>query len=158
MTPHPARGGALRHGAWLDYLQAVARGGDLSDPIVDRTELRLVDVTRGSVAATVRCGPDWRNFGGVAHGGFAATVCDSVAGFAALTMVGSDELVPTVTANLEYLRLVPLDVTLDATADVIKHGRRLTTVDASLSHDGVLLARGTFLFTPIDGARPDATG
>ena len=81
--------------------------------------------------------------GGV-HGGFAATVLDSVTGCAVHTMLEAGVGYGTVDLNVKMLRAVPVDRDLTAEARVIHMSRSLGVSEGSIRDDaGVLFAHAT---------------
>lgn len=68
---------------------------------------------------------------GLVHGGVIATVADIVAGFAAYTLVGSNEGVVTGELKISYLRAAKGD-TLHAKGWVIKQGRKINFCEAEV--------------------------
>ena len=81
--------------------------------------------------------------GGV-HGGFAATVLDSVTGCAVQTMLGPGESYGTVDLNVKMVRPLPRHETLIAMANLVNISRSLGIAEASLrDQDGKLYAHAT---------------
>jgi len=81
--------------------------------------------------------------GGV-HGGFAATVLDSVTGCAVHTMLDAGVGFGTVDLNVKMLKAIPLDRELTAEGRVIHLSRSLGVSEGSIRDaEGVLFAHAT---------------
>lgn len=81
---------------------------------------------------------------GSVHGGFAATVLDSVTACAIQTELGAGEACTTIDLNVKMLRPVPRDTALLAEARVISITRSIAVSEASLKDDdGKLYAHAT---------------
>jgi uncharacterized protein (TIGR00369 family) len=81
---------------------------------------------------------------GIAHGGVPFSLADTVGGVAATTL--SSGPAPTINMRMDYLRPTVGD-TLRASAEVVRNGTAISTVDVELSTDDgsrVAVARGTF--------------
>ncbi len=105
---------------------------------------------------------DWRPekhheaFEGAVNGGICSTLLDChsnwTAAYHLMQQSGTDELPPTVTADLhvKLKRPTPSDTTLHLRARVVESSANRVVVDASISADGVETAtsRGTFVSVP----------
>ena len=81
--------------------------------------------------------------GGV-HGGFAATVLDSVTGCATHTVLGAGESYGTTDLNIKMCRPVPFNTPLKAEGKVINRGRNLVISEGRIVDDeGKLYAHAT---------------
>ena len=81
--------------------------------------------------------------GGV-HGGFAATVLDSVTGCAVHSLLESGVAYSTVDLNVKMVRPVPLDRELTAIGKIIHMSGRLAISEGRLQDgDGKILAHAT---------------
>lgn len=95
---------------------------------------RLTAVARGAV--TITCDFDERltQQHGFLHAGVIATLADTAGGFAALSLVHPDEDVLTADFTINLLRPAT-GTTYVATAQVVKHGRKLTICRADVHAD-----------------------
>jgi uncharacterized protein (TIGR00369 family) len=112
--------------------------------MADTIPMRAVEAGPGYVKFTVRAdGRHLNPLGGV-HGGFAATVLDSVTGCALHTLLDTGVGYGTVDLNVKMLRAVPRDRELVAEGKVIHVSKSLGVAEGSLRDaDGTLLAHAT---------------
>jgi len=128
----------------LDLLQAMSEG-KLSHPsIADTFPMRLSEITKGTIKFIVKADNRHLNPLGGVHGGFAATVLDSVTGCAIHTMLDAGIGYSTVDLNIKMLRPIPLDVDLYAEGRVIHISKSLGVSEGSIKDsNGKLYAHGT---------------
>jgi len=128
----------------LELVQAMTDGKLPHPTMADTIPMRIGDVGRGHV--TFRARADGRHLnplGGV-HGGFAATVLDSVTGCAVHTMLDAGVAYGTIDLNVKMLKAIPLDQDLIAEGRVIHLSKSLGVAEASLRDaEGTLLAHAT---------------
>lgn len=109
----------------LEMMQAVARG-DLPHPNMASTiPMKFISVEKG--VAIFEATADDRHInplGGV-HGGFAATVMDSVTGCAVHSMLDAGVGYGTIDLNVKMLKAVPKDTPLKAEGRVISMSNSL---------------------------------
>jgi uncharacterized protein (TIGR00369 family) len=130
--------------AGIDLLQAMAEGRRPHPSICETIPMRIVEVGRGYTKFRVRAdGRHLNPLGGV-HGGFVATVLDSVTGCAVHTTLEAGVGYGTVDLNVKLLRPVPLDQDLIAEGRVIHVARSLGVAEGSLRDaEGLLYAHAT---------------
>ncbi|MCG9756228.1 PaaI family thioesterase [Shewanella insulae] len=128
----------------LEHLGAII-SGDIPEPSIFETMgMFNLEATQGAVSlgccATLRhCNP----MGGV-HGGFAATVLDSVTGCAVHTMLEAGVSYGTVDLAIKMMRPIPLNETLVAQAKVTHVSLSLGVAEGTIRDaKGTLLASGT---------------
>jgi len=128
----------------LELIQAAADGKLPMATMAETVPMRIVEVSRGRVRFSVRAdGRHLNPLGGV-HGGFAATVLDSVTGCAVHTTLEAGVGYGTVDLNVKMLGAVPLDIELVAEGSVIHMSRSLGVAEGSLRDAaGTLLAHAT---------------
>jgi uncharacterized protein (TIGR00369 family) len=128
----------------LEFVQAMVDGKFPHPSMADTIPMRAVDAGRGYVKFLVRA--DSRNLnplGGV-HGGFAATVLDSVTGCAVHTLLEAGSGYSTVDLNVKMLRAIPRDQELTAEGRVLHMSRSLGVSEGPLRDGaGTLLAHAT---------------
>ena len=128
----------------LELIQAMTDGKLPHPTMADTIPMRISDVGRGHV--TFRARADGRHLnplGGV-HGGFAATVLDSVTGCALHTMLDAGVAYGTIDLNVKMLKAIPLDRELTAEGRVIHLSRSLGVSEGSIRDaEGVLFAHAT---------------
>ena len=109
----------LKDMSGLEQLNAIVTGA-LPPPSMGATMgLRLVRVAAGRAEFHATADPRHLNPMGGVHGGFAATVLDSVTGCAIHTVLKPGDRYGTVDLNVKMLKPIPVGVTLIATAELI---------------------------------------
>ncbi len=128
----------------LEHLQAII-GGDIAPPSIFDT-MGMFDLTATQGAVTLGCQATEKHcnpMGGV-HGGFAATVLDSVTGCAVHSMLEAGVSYGTVDLAVKMMRPVPINTPLIAEAKVTHVSRSLGISEGTIrTLDGKLLASGT---------------
>src|SRR5262249_28422567 len=128
----------------LEIIQAFVEGRVPGPSIMETIPMRFAEVQKGQVRFHARADHRHLNPMGGVHGGFAATVLDSVTGCAVHTMLDKGVSYGTVDLNVKMLRPVPRDVDLIAEAKVIHLSRSLGVSEGTLkTEDGKLLAHAT---------------
>ena len=116
----------------------------------------LTDIEPGRVVGRLLLEEKHQQQAGFAHGGLVATVADTVAGFAAVTLVAAGQQVVTVELKISYLH-PGVGRALRAVGTVLKPGNTLTFVEAEVwcEREGhlpdLLIAKATatmMAFTP----------
>lgn len=103
----------------LKLLKGMISGIYPPPPMASTIPMGIVMAEPGKIVFTARAGKQHLNPLGGVHGGFAATVLDSVTGCAIHTMLDSGVGYATVDLNIKMLRPVPIDTELTATGKVI---------------------------------------
>lgn len=130
----------------LDYMRAVMNKEVPPAPIAVLMNMGPVEVDEGRAVFTAIPGEEHYNPIGVVHGGFMATLLDSVAGCAVHTTLDLGEAYTTLTLEVKNVRPVTRDTgTVRAEGTVSYRGRRQATADAKLLAEdtGKLLATAT---------------
>ncbi|ENY6168576.1 PaaI family thioesterase [Vibrio fluvialis] len=128
----------------LEHLQAIITGDITPPSIFDTMGMFNLEVTHGAVvlgccATEKHCNP----MGGV-HGGFAATVLDSVTGCAVHSMLEAGVSYGTVDLAVKMMRPVPNNEKLIAEAKVTHISRSLGIAEGTIRNsEGKLLASGS---------------
>jgi len=137
----------------LDYLQAMIDGKFPAPPIASHINLELASVSPG--VATMTATPDESHYNpiGSVHGGFAATLLDSVCGCAVQSTLPAGMAYTTLDLSISYLRGMTTETGLvTAEGRVTKPGSRAAFVEADIKDAaGRLLATATstcLVFTP----------
>ena len=97
---------------------------------------RLSTVAPGSVTITCEFHERLTQQHGFVHAGVIATLADTASGFAALSLVQPDEDILTADFTIHLLRPAT-GATYVASAQVVKHGRRLTICRAEVHADAL---------------------
>jgi uncharacterized protein (TIGR00369 family) len=106
--------------------------------------MSFAEVDAGYVKMTARAGSQHLNPLGGVHGGFAATVLDSVAGCAVHSMLEAGVGYGTIDLQVKMLRPVPRDQDVVAEGRTVHLSQNIATSEGTLkSLDGKLLATAT---------------
>ena len=89
--------------------------------------LEIVELRRGEAAIAMPVRAELTRMSGIVHGGAIASLMDSAAAFAVLTLLGPGEQTVTVDLTLHFLRPVS-EGRIEARARVLRAGRRVCTV------------------------------
>lgn len=128
----------------LEFVQAMVDGKFPHPSMADTIPMRAVEAGSGYVKFTVRADSRHLNPLGGVHGGFAATVLDSVTGCAVHTLLEAGSGYGTVDLNVKMLKAIPLDQELIAEGRVLHLSRSLGVSEGSLRDGaGTLLAHAT---------------
>ena len=139
----------------LDYMQAFANGDVPKPPIGELTNLSDIRVAEGEATFCVVPAEYHNNVIGVAHGGLAATLCDSALGCSVHTTLPQGVAYTTAELKVNYLRPITTETgELCAKGKVIHSSRRVAIAEAHLTDSqGKLYAHGTTtcLLFPLPG-------
>jgi uncharacterized protein (TIGR00369 family) len=128
----------------LAIIEALVAGKLAPPSIMETMGMKLGEVRKGYVRFLASADHRHLNPMGGVHGGFAATVLDSVTGCAVHTMLDAGVGYGTVDLNIKMLRPVPRDVELVAESTVLHISRSLGVSDGTLkTPDGKLVAHAT---------------
>jgi uncharacterized protein (TIGR00369 family) len=109
----------------------------------------VLEADTGSVRLGVRWRPEFGQYAGHLHAGMIAALIDTASGFAAYTVAGN---VAASNCAVSFLR-AGVGATFQATATVVKPGRRQVFVSAELhsieDDSSTLIAVGQTLLVPI---------
>jgi uncharacterized protein (TIGR00369 family) len=129
----------------LDYLQAMVDGGLPAAPIASHINMEFVSVEPG--IAVMAATPDESHYNpiGSVHGGFFATLLDSVCGCAVQTTLPAGTAYTSLDLNVSFLRGITTETgRVIATGRVTKPGSRAAFVEADIKDgEGRLLATAT---------------
>ena len=116
-----------------------------TNPYINFLEIDFTEVEDGRVEARMPLHDEQRQYSGVIHGGVLAALADTVAGFAAYTMLPIDRDVLTADLNISFLRAA-WGKELIAKGYVVKPGRHLHFCECEIYCDGKLVSKasGTF--------------
>jgi len=128
----------------LELLQSIVDGRLPMPPMAETIPMALISVAPGTVCFSAIAGKQHLNPMNGVHGGFAATVLDSVTGCAVHSLLEPGISYATVDLNVKMIRPVPLDQKLTAIGNVINISNRLAVSEGSLQDgDGKILAHAT---------------
>lgn len=128
----------------LELVQAMVDGKVPHPSMADTIPMRAVEARSGYVKFSVRADSRHLNPLGGVHGGFAATVLDSVTGCAVHTLLEAGIGYGTIDLNVKMLKAIPRDQELIAEGRVLHVSRNLGVAEGSLRDGaGTLLAHAT---------------
>jgi uncharacterized protein (TIGR00369 family) len=139
-----AAAGATMSG--LEYMTAVSEAEVPPPPIAVLMRYRPVEIEEGRVVFEGEPGEEHYNPIGVVHGGYAATMLDSVLGCAVHTTLPAGVAYTSLGLEVKYLRPITRDTgRVLCEASVIYRGRRQATAEAvvTAADSGKVLASGT---------------
>jgi uncharacterized protein (TIGR00369 family) len=130
----------------IDYMRALAAGELPPPPIAVVMNMGPVEVEEGRVVFTGEPGEEHYNPIGMVHGGYAATILDSVLGCAVHTTLPAGVGYTSLGLEVKYLRPILRDTgQVRCEGTVVHGGRKQATAEARLTaaDSGKLLATGT---------------
>lgn len=103
-------------------------------PFAHLLRLELGEMRRGSATLHMEVRDELRQNNGVVHGGAIASLVDSAAAFAILTILEKEESSTTVDLTIHYLRPL-LQGRATAHARVVRAGRRILTITVDVLNE-----------------------
>lgn len=107
--------------------------------------IRFVEWEPGRCVAELDAGPHLHHPGGIVHGGVAYGLADSAMAHALIAMLDSGMNCSTIEMKMSYLAPVREGL-LRAEAAVVKKGRTIAFVEATVDCDGKVVAKATGTF------------
>lgn len=105
--------------------------------------IELIEAERGAASLALGARPELTRMRGIIHGGAIASLADTAAAFAVLTLLEAGQGTVTVDLTIHYLRPVSQG-RIEARARVLREGRRLVIIGVEVTdHTGVLTATAT---------------
>jgi uncharacterized protein (TIGR00369 family) len=131
----------------LEYMRAVVDKKIEMPPMAETIPMLCTEAELGAVKFWARADGRHLNRATNVHGGFTATVMDSVTSCALRTMLEPGVGFVTIELNVKLLKPVPRDVDLRAEGKAINVSRKLGVAEARLfDHQGNLCAHSTATF------------
>ena len=128
----------------LEFVQAMIEGKVPHPSMADTVPMRATEAGPGYIKFRIRADARHLNPLGGVHGGFAATVLDSVTGCAVHTVLDPGVGYGTVDLNVKMLKAIPLDQLLTAEGRVIHVSRNLGVSEGSIRDaEGAVFAHAT---------------
>ena len=142
--PRPQAGQAVTMSG-LDYLTAMLDGQIPAPPISSHINLEMLEATAGKVVMAATPDESHYNPIGSVHGGFVATLLDSVCGCAVQSTLPAGTAYTSLDLSVSFLRGLTVDTgRVVATGRVTKPGSRAAFVEADIKDaSGRLLATAT---------------
>lgn len=139
----------------LELLSAMAEGRLPAPSISETVPMIMHSIEKGSVTFLVKADERHLNPLGGVHGGFAATVLDSVTGCAIHSVLDAGVAYGTIDINIKMMRPVPMHEELQAHGRVLNISRNLGVSEGDLrDSNGKLYAHATCTCSIV---RPTAT-
>ncbi|EHU1601750.1 MULTISPECIES: PaaI family thioesterase [Acinetobacter] len=128
----------------LEFLQAMIEGHIPPASISKTIPMQSTEISEGSVTFKAQADHNHLNPLGGVHGGFAATVLDSVTGCAVHTMLPAGVGYGTIDLNVKMCRPLPQNQVLIATGKVINLSKNLGISEGKITdEEGKLYAYAT---------------
>jgi len=128
----------------LQIMQEMCNGNIPMPSMATTIPMSASEVELGYVTFIVKADDRHLNPMGSVHGGFAATVLDSVTGCAVFSMLEAGLSYTTIDLNVKMCRPVPLNTKLKAVAKIINISKSLGIAEGQLIDDeGKLYAHAT---------------
>jgi uncharacterized protein (TIGR00369 family) len=142
----------------LEFMQAMIDGEIPAPPITGKMGFLITKVEKGYALAEAIPSFDFYNPIGSVHGGYAATMLDSVLGIAVHTMMDKGQGYTTLEIKVSYIKAMTKDTgPVRAEGRVLSCGRRAATAEAHLRDaQGRLLAHATTTCLVFDIPAPKA--
>jgi uncharacterized protein (TIGR00369 family) len=110
-----------------------------SVPFAHFLGIELGEVTHGAATLHITVRDELRQNNGVIHGGVVASLVDTAAAFAILTLLKPDETTTTIDLTIHYLRPL-LRGRVTAKAQVVRAGRRVLVISIEVFNEDTTLA------------------
>jgi len=128
----------------LELLQKMIEGQFPRPAMAATIPMKLVTIEKGYAEFQATADKNHLNPMGRVHGGFAATVLDSVTGCAVHSMLDAGDLYSTIDLNVKMLKPIPPGTLLKAEGRIIHCSKRLGVSDGTLKDDqGIIYAHAT---------------
>jgi uncharacterized protein (TIGR00369 family) len=108
-------------------------------PFAHLLGIELEELERGAATLGMEVRDHLRRNGGTTHGGAIASLIDTAAAFAIMTLLEPGKSTTTIDLTIQYLRPL-LEGRARARARVIRSGRRVTVVSVDVSNEAEALA------------------
>lgn len=139
----------------LEFLRGMADGTVPPPPIAVLMSMDITSVEEGRVEFGGTPDASHYNPIGVVHGGFAATLLDTVCGCAVHSTLPAGKAYTSIEIKVSYLRPLHAGRRVIATGTVTKAGARVAFADATLAtEDGRLVATATSSLLVFDPREP----
>ncbi len=128
----------------LEFLKSVMQGESRPQNMADTIPMKLVKAEEGFVRFMVKAEDRHTNIMGGVHGGFSATVMDTVTGCAVCTLMEEGISYTTIDLNVKMIRPIPIGKELIAEGTVVNRSKRLGIADGKIiDENGKLYATGS---------------
>ncbi|WP_394129882.1 PaaI family thioesterase [Shewanella maritima] len=134
----------MKHVNGLEVMQAMVNGEFPAPSMAKTIPMRAIKVAYGSIEFEAIANERHLNPMGGVHGGFAATVLDSVTGCAVHSALDIGQSYSTIELQVKMVRPIPVGQPVFAIGNLINKSKSLAIAEAKLhSKEGKLLATAT---------------
>lgn len=128
----------------LDFLQAIRDGKHEHPSIAETMNMKFAEIESGRVMFLAHADERHINPAGGVHGGFAATILDSVTGCAVHTMLEAGIPYGTIDLAIKMMRPIPVNTELFAEGKIINISKSLGVSEGSIRDaNGKIYAHAT---------------
>lgn len=128
----------------LEIMQSLIAGKLPRPAMIETIPMIFVDAQPGYIKSMARADARHINIMGGVHGGFAATVLDTITGCAIHTMLEAGVIYATVDLNIKMVKPIPVNMDVAVEAKVLHVSKTIGVSEGSIkSMEGVLLAHAT---------------
>lgn len=128
----------------LEALKAMVAGNIPLPPMAKTMPSRIVHVEEGFVRFIVRADERHLNPAQAVHGGFSATILDTVTGVAVHSVMEAGVGYSTINLNVKMIRPIPINTELIAEGTLINRSRRLAVSEGKIKDEnGKIYASGS---------------
>jgi len=135
---------SLQDMSGLEVLKAMMAGEIPPPTMAETMPSRIVHVEEGFVRFKVKADERHLNPMGGVHGGFSATILDTVTGVAVHSVMEAGVAYSTINLNVKMIRPIPVDTELIAEGSLINRSRRLAVSEGKImDENGKIYAIGS---------------
>lgn len=116
----------------IEALNALKNGEIPHAPMAKTIPMKLVEVKKGYIVYEVTPGEEHINLQGGVHGGFCATVLDSVTGGVAHSLMDKGHRFATVDLNIKMIRPMQVGKTYRGIGNLINAGRTIVITEGKI--------------------------
>ncbi|MDQ6996430.1 MAG: PaaI family thioesterase, partial [Mariprofundus sp.] len=128
----------------LEIMQAMEQGVIPYPSMTETVPMKFIALEKGRIVFEVKADKRHLNIFGGVHGGFSATVLDTVTGCVVHTMLGAGTGYATIDLSVKMLRPVPKDVPLLVEGTIISVTKSIGVSEGALKDEaGKLYAHAT---------------
>lgn len=128
----------------LEALKAMMAGEIPPPPMAETMPSRIVHVEEGFVRFIVRADERHLNPAQGVHGGFSATIMDTITGVAVHSVMEAGAGYSTINLNVKMIRPIPINTDLIAEGTLINRSRRLAVAEGKIRDEkGKVYASGS---------------
>lgn len=128
----------------LEYLTSVMQQKSPHAPMHDIMNMKIFEVEYGKIIYEFTPQPCHINLQGAIHGGYYASVLDSIAGGAGHSTIAANQKIVTIDLDTKMLRPLQVDKSYKGIGTLINRGKEIVITEGRIVDDeGKLYAHGT---------------